>query len=223
VYCIYGFLNGKKYRLRAPEKIVDEIESLVNDLGVRSFMFVDSVFNIPLSHAEAICREIIKREVVVSWSAWFSETAITEEFVELVKRAGCKKIMLSPDGFSDKALVHLGKSMTKKDILETYNILRKKDDLEVCYNFFKNPPGQSFITFIRLISFYLKAKVELKNRVHFEFNSIRIEPHTQLFEKAVNEGIINKEDKLLYPRFYSKPNTRYIEKFFNLMLRLKGK
>ena len=223
VYCIYGFLNGKEYRLKAPARVVDEIGVLVNDLGIRSFMFVDSVFNIPPSHAETICREIIKRGIDVRWSAWFSEKYITEEFVELVKRAGCKKIMLSPDGFSDEVLVGLGKIMSKRDILEAFDILKKIDDIEVCYNFFKNPPGQSLSTFLKLMFFYLKAKLELKNRVHFEFNSIRIEPHTQLYEIALDEGMINREDSLLYPRFYSKCDTRYIEKIFDLMLRLKGR
>jgi putative variant cofactor biosynthesis B12-binding/radical SAM domain protein 1 len=223
VYCVYGFLNGKMYRLKAPEKVLDEIESLTRDLGVRSFMFVDSVFNIPLSHAEAICGEMIQRRVNVSWSAWFSEKYITEEFVELVKRAGCKKIMLSPDGFSNEVLLGLGKIMRKKDILTTYDMLKKIDGIEICYNFFKNPPAQSLHTFLRLLFFYVKAKLELKNRVHFEFNSIRIEPHTQLCEIALNEGVIDKEDDLLYPKFYSKRDTRYIERIFDLVLRIKGK
>ncbi len=223
VYCIYGFLNGKKYRLRGPERVVDEIELLANSLRIRRFMFVDSVFNIPLLHAEAICREIIKRGIDVRWSAWFSEKYITEEFVELVKHAGCKKIMLSPDGFSDEVLLGLGKTMRKKDILSTYDMLKRIDGIEICYNFFKNPPRQSLSPFLKLMYFYLKAKFELKNRVHFEFNSIRIEPHTELYKIALSEGIISREDSLLYPRFYSKPDTRYIEKIFDLMLRLKGR
>jgi len=223
IYCIYGFLNGKRYRLRTAEKVADEIESLVSDSGVRSFMFVDSVFNIPLSHAEAICEEMIQRRINALWSAWFNEKYITEEFVKLVRRAGCEKIMLSPDGFSDEVLFSLGKAMNKRDILETYDILKKIDRMEVCYNFFKNPPAQSFYTFVKLLFFYLKAKMELKNRVHFEFNSIRIEPNTQLYEIASNEGMIDKGDNLLYPKFYSQRDTRYIERIFDLLLRIKGK
>ena len=61
IYCIYGFLNGKALRLRTPERVVDEIESLVKDHGVESFTFVDSVFNIPRRHAEAVCREMVRR------------------------------------------------------------------------------------------------------------------------------------------------------------------
>ena len=56
VYCIYGFLNGRKYRFRSPEKIVDEIEALRKVHGIDSFTFVDSVFNVPQKHAEEICR-----------------------------------------------------------------------------------------------------------------------------------------------------------------------
>lgn len=52
VYCIYGFLNGTKYRFRNPRMIVDEIESIKNEHGVDTFTFVDSVFNIPVRHAK---------------------------------------------------------------------------------------------------------------------------------------------------------------------------
>ena len=55
------FLNGKEYRLRAPKRVVDDIELLLKENGIDTFTFVDSVFNIPLTHAEDICNEIIKR------------------------------------------------------------------------------------------------------------------------------------------------------------------
>jgi len=222
IYCVYGFLNGKRYRLIDPKRIVDEIEGLVSRWGITRFMFVDSVFNIPLSHAEVICNEIIKRSVEVSWSAWFNEKYMTEGFVGLVKEAGCDKIMLSPDGFSDKVLLRLGKVFNKRDILNTFDILKKMDGLEVCFNFFKNPPEQDLRTFLSLLLFYLKAKFELRNRVHFEFNSMRIEPHTKLREIALEEGFISKEDSLLYPKYYTNTRTSYIDKIFNLILRLKG-
>lgn len=224
IYCVYGFLNGKRLRLRNPGMVVDEIETLVRDMGVKRFTFVDAVFNIPLSHAEVICKEMIKRNLDVSWSAWFHEKYMTEEFVQLVKEAGCNKIILSPDGFSDKVLFILGKNLRKKDILRTFDIIKKVDDgIEVCYNFFKNPPGQDLITFLKLLYFYFRAKFLLKERVHFEFNSIRIEPHTRLYKIALEEGLIKKNDGILYPKYYTNPDTVYIEKIFDMMLRLKGK
>lgn len=223
VYCVYGFLNGKNMRLKNPVRVVDEIEALTRDMQLQSFTFVDSVFNIPLSHAEAICREIIRRRLKVSWSAWFHEDRLTEKFVKLAVDAGCNKLILSPDGFSDKTLRKLGKSIKKQDILEVFNLLKNMRGFEVCYNFFKNPPGQDLFTFLKLMRFYVITKLRLGKRAHFEFNAMRIEPHTGLYKIALEEGLIKKEDNLLYPKYYTSMNTRYIEQIFNTMLLLKGK
>ena len=223
IYCIYGFLNGKNIRLREPVKVVDEIESLVIDMNVKSFTFVDSAFNMPLSHAEAICKEIIKRGLDVSWSAWFHENNLNKELIHLIKNAGCRKIILSPDGFSDDVLRKLGKTIKMEDILRVYDILKNVNGIEVCYNFFKNPPGQSVITFLKLMAFYIKVKVRMKGRVHFEFNSMRIEPHTPLFNIAVKEGLIKNKDNLLFPVYYTNKNSHFIEILFNGFLKILGK
>lgn len=222
IYCIYPFLNGRNYRLKDHVLVVDEIEYLLNKHGIERFMFVDSVFNIPKKHAEEICREIIKRKLNVRWSAWFNEKNINREFLTLVKEAGCDNLIFSPDGFSNDVLAKLGKNLTTQDILETYLILKRENGFEVNYNFFKNPPGQNLRNFFSMILFILRAKLKLKKRVHFEFNSLRIEPHTKLYEIALEEGIIKKSDNLLSPKYYTQRKTWFIEKLFNLMLRLKG-
>lgn len=223
IYCIYGFLNGRDMRLKAPVRVADEISALVMEHGVRSFTFIDSVFNVPLSHAEDICKELISRRLDVRWSAWFNEKGLTKEFIELARDAGCKNVILSPDGFSDEVLKKLGKNIKKADIFKVYAILKNIEGLEVSYNFFKNPPGQDLFTFLKLMLFYFTNKLRLGNRAHFEFNSMRIEPHTRLYKIALGEGLINKEDNLLYPKYYTNRNTGYIERIFNTMLLLKGR
>lgn len=222
IYCIYGFLNGKSIRLKDPVKVVDEIEHLVKVHGVTRFTFVDSVFNLPKKHAEDICRELSRRATGVEWSAWFSEKNLTKDFVKLALGAGCKNIILSPDGFSDSVLENLGKNITKQDVLDSYELLKTIDGFEVSYNFFKNPPGQDFRAFAAVMRFYLTAKAQMGSRIHFEFNSMRIEPHTKLYETALREGFVKEGDNLLYPKYYTNSKTRYIEHIFNGLLRLKG-
>ena len=223
VYCIYGFLNGKTLRLRSPERVVDEIESLKRDRGIDSFTFVDSVFNIPVRHAEAVCRELVRRDLGVRWSAWFNERGLTREFVELVRAAGCRNIILSPDAFADETLQKLGKNIRMRDILASYELLKGIEGFEVSYNFFKNPPGQTFAAFLSLLAFSAKAKREMGARVHFEYNAMRVEPHTKLQAIAVAEGVLGAGENLLFPRYYRNSRTWYIEKIFNLLLALKGK
>lgn len=223
IYCVYPFLNGRTYRLRDPALVADDIEDLVTRHGVKRFMFVDSVFNIPKKHAKAICLEIIKRGLRVKWSAWFNEKQFNRELLELVKEAGCDNVMLSPDAFSDNTLSKLGKNIKKADIKNAYQILKEIGGLEISYNFFKNPPGQNLRNIISIALFCIKAKLELRDKIHFEFNSLRIEPYTKLYDIAVSEGIMKKEENLLFPKYYTNKKTWYIGKVFDALLRLKGK
>ncbi len=222
IYCIYGFLNGKKIRLRPPGAVVDDIERVLQS-GCTRFTFVDSAFNYPQTHAEKICLELRRRKLQVAWSAWFHEQLLTESFVELCIETGCDKFIFSPDGFSDTTLQQLGKSFTKADILRCFKIMKKFDNIDICYNFFKNPPGNSVLTFVQLLFFYITAKVVLKNRVHFEFSSLRVEPHTRLHKLALAEGVVSPEDNLLFPKQYTYAKTRYIEYIFDFLIGIKQK
>ena len=67
IYCTYPVIQGKKVRMRSPENVCSEIESLLED-GVDNIFIVDNEFNYPVEHAQAICREIIHRDLSVKWS-----------------------------------------------------------------------------------------------------------------------------------------------------------
>jgi radical SAM superfamily enzyme YgiQ (UPF0313 family) len=223
-YCPYPFLSGRGYRLKSPSAVADEIQNLHQGHGVKEFTFVDSVFNLPRQHAQAVCEELLARKLGVKWSAWFNEQGLTRDFVLLAKEAGCNNFIFSPDGFSDRALAALGKNVTLADIKAAYELMRSLPGTKVSYNFFKNPPGQSLGAACALLKFMFQAKREMGGpRVSFELNSIRVEPHTRLREIALAQGQISASDDLLEPRYYKNPGTGHIEAAFNLLLRLKGK
>jgi len=197
-YCSYPFLNGKHYRFRTPEQVVDEIEILVNNYGLERFIFVDSVFNIPRNHAENVMREIIKRKLKVKWTGWYNERELDKDLVELAIEAGCELFSFSPDGFSDKSLKALGKNLRKKDILRVFKLMKQYPQVMVGYNFFLNPPEQTFIDLIKLLMFAVKAKLAFRGRiVGFLLGSIRIEPDTAIYDRAVGEGFISRETPML--------------------------
>ncbi len=223
LYCPYGFLNGKSYRFKDPVRIVDWLELLVQRYGLTCFTFTDSVFNVPEFHAEAILKEMIKRDLRLSWSAWFRERELNESFVGLATRAGCRNFIFSPDGFSDRILNRLNKNMSRKDIWRSIHLMSANQGCQVSYNFFKNPPGQSWMAFFQLVLFCLFAKWNMGRRIHFEFNSLRVEPHTELYRLAVSEGLIRAGDSVLNPVYYTQNKTVIIETIFNLALQCVGK
>lgn len=223
IYCIYPFLNGRCYRLKPPLAVVDEIEVLVRRHKVHRFMFVDSVFNAPMGHARKICEEMIRRRLDVTWSAWLSEKRLDREFVQTMVDAGCRHAIFSPDAMDDEVLEALGKNIRKKEILVALKLVAAQKELEISYNFFKNPPGQNLRNFLEIVKFILKNKYRLKNRIHFELSAMRIEPHTGLHKIALRENAVTPEADLLQPSYYINRQTRFTDLFFNTLLRLKGK
>ncbi|MBI3378232.1 MAG: cobalamin B12-binding domain-containing protein [Nitrospirae bacterium] len=228
-YCSYPFLNGQRVRQRSPQSIVDEIEYLVREFNVRKFMFADSVFNVPSGHAEAICKEIIKRGINVRWNAWFEIKNFTEDLLNLAIAAGCNNMAFSPDAASDKSLKALGKHITEADIYRTLKIARKAKDGIFCFNIFCTPPQQDFWGFLKTVKLYLAVNLLLFGRGSVGVGWIRIEPETGMQRIAVEEGMIEENDDLLPQNekglerlFYSCPVTRsYADPFFSFLINFK--
>jgi radical SAM superfamily enzyme YgiQ (UPF0313 family) len=71
-FCSYPLIEGDRSRLRDPLAVVDELEAESARFGVRHWFITDSVFNVPMSHAKAICAEIVRRGLRLEWSAYFN-------------------------------------------------------------------------------------------------------------------------------------------------------
>ena len=108
-YCIYPKLEGRRYRLRPPEAVVQEIASAAAHSKARHFFFVDSVFNDPRAHALAVCRELARRKLPVRWSAFCNPVGFDAELARAMAEAGCEGVEFGLDVASDKMLAALAK------------------------------------------------------------------------------------------------------------------
>jgi len=225
-YCSYPFLTGRKVRHRSPQKVVDEIEYLIG-LGVRRFSFVDNIFNIPVSHAEEICEEIIRRGLDVEWGAWFEIKHTTEELMTLAQKAGCKHFGFSPDGATNKALSVLKKGITEKDIEENLRIVRRMKGIKAGYNFFCELPGTDLRDLLKTLVMYFKIPIVLFGKGGgVGLSWVRIEPHTDIYTSALEEDFVNeetdllpKDEKDLSKLFYYNRSHWYINWFVILLVK----
>ncbi|MBL7190794.1 cobalamin-dependent protein [bacterium] len=228
-YCNYPFLNGSGYRFREPGIVVDEIEKLITDYQLERFIFVDSVFNIPREHAETILREMIKRRLIVKWTGWYNERALDRDFVKLAVEAGCELFSFSPDGFSDESLKGVGKNIRNDDIIRVYNLMKEFPQAMVGYNFFINPPGQTFGALLKLLAFGVKVKRTFRGRLcGFLLGSIRIEPDTPIYQRALSEGFITEDTPMLVDTggelkklFYRPPNSVALDAALKMYISLR--
>ena len=92
-YCSTATIEGKITRKRSPTRVVEEIQRQAEQ-GYNRFFFVDNTFNLPVSYARELCRELIAAELGITWRCILYPTRVDEELVSLMVRAGCKEVAL---------------------------------------------------------------------------------------------------------------------------------
>jgi anaerobic magnesium-protoporphyrin IX monomethyl ester cyclase len=103
-YCTYPYLQGNKLRIRPTGSVIDELDILVKQYGVKSVYFVDSVFNVPEADAREIIQAILSRGLNLKWRCFNNLKYIDADYMKLAKDAGCDYFELSPDGLSSSSL-----------------------------------------------------------------------------------------------------------------------
>ena len=226
IYCNYPFLNGNTISRRDPKNVVDEIEDMVNEYGIRRFTFVDPIFNVPIDHANQICREIIKRNLDVSWGAYMHLRYATEQFLLTAREAGCEAFIFSPDGASDNALKSLCKRITEAELRKVYKLFRTNEKLKdafVLFTLMLSPPGGTFRDLVKTLWFHTKAKHQLRGRGGAIMGWIRIEPKTKVHELAIGGSkhgidLLPESAGALENTFYKNPSLRMFDAaIFHLM------
>ncbi len=116
-YCPYHTLEGARYRLKSPTRVVDEIEHICRVTNPEMFMFCDNNFNAPAAHAEAICREIIRRGLDIRWGTGdLRPTAFTDDFLHLLRDSGCAYVNLSIESGSDRMLKAMKRGYSRRQV-----------------------------------------------------------------------------------------------------------
>jgi radical SAM superfamily enzyme YgiQ (UPF0313 family) len=91
-------------RLRSPRLVADEMQYGIETYGIRRFSFIDGIFSFPTAHALALCEEITKRGLDVSWDADINPLGVSKDLIVAMKTAGCRFVALGIDSASGEML-----------------------------------------------------------------------------------------------------------------------
>jgi radical SAM superfamily enzyme YgiQ (UPF0313 family) len=123
-FCPHSSLEGKRYRLKSPERVVNEIQRVVRTTGSLNVNYCDNSFNVPRRHAEAVCRQIIDDGVEVRWrSGAIKPVKMTEDFCSLMKDSGCEYAGLSIESASEKMLAGMQRGYGADDVRKALDCL----------------------------------------------------------------------------------------------------
>jgi radical SAM superfamily enzyme YgiQ (UPF0313 family) len=122
-YCTYPVIEGRVGRVREPGSVVDEMFKAAEDRPeLDHFFIVDSVFNLPKSHAKNVCRELIRRNWTIPWSCYANPLGFDQEFADLAHEAGCAGMEIGSDSGCNHVLERLRKGFTVDHIRRLHEI-----------------------------------------------------------------------------------------------------
>lgn len=204
VYCVYPQLEGRRYRLRPPEAVVEEIEKVARHSGLRHFFFVDSVFNDPRSHALAICTALGRRRLPVAWEAFCNPVGFDLELARAMAHAGCVGVEFGLDVATARMLEALGKPFGQEEIRIAMQAARDARLPFVVYLLFGGP-GETWEDVGETQAFL--ASCARANGVFASFG-IRIYEGTPLAKMAVREGQVSPDHDFFEPAYYLARDLR---------------
>ena len=110
-FCASPVIWGRRIRYRSPKNVVDEIEYLVEEFGVREIHFEDDNLTLKKSHIEEICELILERRLKIHWATpnGVRVDTITPELLRLMKRSGCYFIAFGIESGNEEILRNIKK------------------------------------------------------------------------------------------------------------------
>jgi anaerobic magnesium-protoporphyrin IX monomethyl ester cyclase len=111
-FCSAVRMFGRRFRMRSPKNVVDELEYLHNTFGADTFTFYDDAFTVDQSRVEEICREIHDRKLRITWDCGTRVDMVSKDLLQKMKDAGCIAVWFGVEAGSQRIIDAMGKGFT---------------------------------------------------------------------------------------------------------------
>jgi len=171
-------------RSRKPAEVADEIESLLAQ-GIDVLHTCDAEFNVPRSHAMAICEELIRRSLGerVRWYAYLAVTPFDAELARAMRRAGCVGINFTGDSAST-AMLRTYRQPHRSEDLATAVRLCRESSMKVMIDLLLGGPGETSQTAAETIDFIKQINPDCAGASL----GIRVYPGTGMVDALKRQG-----------------------------------
>jgi anaerobic magnesium-protoporphyrin IX monomethyl ester cyclase len=105
---------GNVVRKRSIERVMEEIRDIAK-WGYDHLWIADDSFTLDLDYVKEFCRAMIDSGLGIKWSCLSRVGRISEDTVDLMKRAGCTKVYLGLESGSDRTLRVMNKGTTVEE------------------------------------------------------------------------------------------------------------
>lgn len=188
---------GKKVRFQSPERVIAEIDFLVEKYGIRQLSFFDDTFTMDMARARKICDLLIDRNYKLDIYCSTRVDLITEELIKKMARAGFKWIGIGIESGDDRILKKIAKHQSVEKCSEALKMIAD-NRIAIYGSAILGYPGEDKHTLNSTLSFVLKNPVHLP-----QFSIFVPYPGTPVYEELVKKGVDIPADVGQYNRVFS--------------------
>ena len=178
-FCASPMLWNKTIRFRSAENVVEEIEYLVKDFGVREIHFEDDNLTLKREHIERICGLILHRKLKISWATPNGVRAdtLTPDLVRLMRTSGCYFIVFGIESGNQEILNNINKKTDLAAIERAVRISHAEGLITQGFFIF-GLPGETEKTISETIDFAKRIPLD-----RAQFLMLDVMPGTQLWDE----------------------------------------
>ncbi len=127
-FCNYPYLfDDTAFRYKTAEKVADDWERYVNELGVSYINCLDSLFTAPRHRLEKFCNILLKRRIKVRWICYARAGDLKhQETVALMQEAGLWQVQIGIESGDSGQLINMNKRCTVEENAMALDNCRKQ-------------------------------------------------------------------------------------------------
>lgn len=193
-FCCTSTFWQHTYRLKSPEKIIDDILYYYNKFGMRSFWFSHDSFAANKKLVEAVCDGILARGLNVRWRCSTRIDCISKELVLKMKQAGLVDLELGIETGSAKMQKLINKRLNLQKASEMVDFLMEQGlDLYLFFIYgFPEETEEDLNQTLELLFNFLDKGVN-----HAALDLCRFNPGTQMTGQYMEQLVLDSDMKIL--------------------------
>jgi len=183
---------GNRVRIRSIENVLDEIEMLVRDCGVREVNIVDDLFTMTPRRVEEFCHGLLSRKLKISWACFSRVDSVTPDILKTMKEAGCWMLGYGIESGNQRILDKIKKNVTLETIEKAVKWTRKMNIRTVGFFIF-GLPGEDETSIRNTLRFANKLLLD-----RAAFSILLPLPGSELYKTTLTKGGIVQDTKYRY-------------------------
>ena len=188
-FCSIHIHAGRKYRRHSVKHVLDQLEDLTKNYGVRHIHFEDDNLTLDKDRFMKLMNGIIDRKLKFTWdtpNGTFANT-LDEKMMLLIKKTGCTYLIIAPESGDQWVIDNVIRKqpLTLKNVVRIFK-LAKKIGLDIQAFYIIGFPRETLKQVKTTLNFALNALKKYDVLPHMAM--ARADPGTALFDEAQMNG-----------------------------------